>query len=174
MTAIYLRTATEKDLPMILTLVEEARVILSENNIPQWQNGDGPSQTILQKDIQRKQCYVLIAVDKIVGIGIISTEPEVAYEQLEAGEWLDCASPYVAIHRVAICPRYHGKGYAQLLLRYLVTTSRLMNYLDIRIDTHPKNKAMQHLITKNGFEYRGNIQLPVSNGERFAYQLLLS
>ncbi|MFD2388203.1 hypothetical protein [Enterococcus rivorum] len=49
-----------------------------------------------------------------------------------------------------------------------------MNYFDIRIDTHPKNKAMQHLITKTGFEYRGNIQLPVSNGERFAYQLLLS
>lgn len=176
MQANYLRVAEIKDLPAILAIIEDARLTLLKNNIPQWQNGDGPSKEILQRDIQKKQCFVLIAEEKIMGVGVISNSIEVAYEHLRNGKWKDSRSPfpYAAIHRVAIDANHLGNGYATLLLRYLITVARMNNHIDIRIDTHPKNKAMQHLITNVGFDYCGEISLAVSHGERFAYQLLLT
>ena len=45
---------------------------------------------------------------------------------------------------------------------------------EIRIDTHPKNRAMQHVILSAGFKFKGIIQLPFENGERYAYQLFLT
>lgn len=102
MPAIYLRLATEKDLSTIWALIEKARWSLSKNKIPQWQNGNGPNIAILQTDIQKQQCYVLVVADTVVGTGTISSEPEIAYEQLAVEIWLAVASSYVVIHRVAV------------------------------------------------------------------------
>ena len=51
--------------------------------------------------------------------------------------------------------------------------ARERNFTDIRIDTHAVNAIMQHVITKLGFTYQGMIMLPIANGERKAYQLIL-
>lgn len=174
MSVVYMRMATKEDLASILTIIEKARASLAKNNIPQWQNGDGPNKAVLQADIQNKQSYVLIAANLVIGVATISTGPEAAYDDLKSGNWLIADSPYVAIHRVAVDPDYQGKGYAFMLLSFLITAARLRNYVDIRIDTHPKNQVMQYVIKKVGFEHRGTIQLAVANGERFAYQLLLT
>ncbi|PAK65751.1 GNAT family N-acetyltransferase, partial [Lactococcus lactis] len=47
---------------------------------------------------------------------------------------------------------------------------------DIRIDTHPDNLGMQHVITTNGFTKRGVIYMAENDGEaspRYAYQLVI-
>ncbi|EOH98987.1 hypothetical protein UAY_02256 [Enterococcus moraviensis ATCC BAA-383] len=171
---VYLRKAIPTDLDRIMEIIQSARTLLQEKNIPQWQNGEGPNETQLKHDISMQQCYVLIVDDTIAGLGIISSDSEPPYEQLKNGKWIKTRGHYAVIHRVALDPAYQGRGLALLLMNLLITTARLSNFLDIRIDTHPKNKAMQQLITRAGFSYQGDILLPVADGERVAYQLVLS
>lgn len=170
---IYLRKAVSTDLPNILQIISSAREHLFNNNIPQWQHGEGPTQQILEQDILQEHCYVLIVDQKIAGLGIISTDIERPYEEIRNGDWQQSNLSYATIHRVALGSDYQGKGLALVLINHLITTARLNNYLDIRIDTHPKNKAMLQIIKKAGFTYQGDILLPSSNGERVAYQLVL-
>lgn len=171
---VYFRKAIPDDLNNIMKIIQSARRLLCEKNIPQWQNGEGPNEELLKHDITLQRCYVLIVDDDIAGLGIISTESEPPYNHIMNGQWINTHEKYGTIHRVALSPLYHGKGLALLLMNYLITTARLNTILDIRIDTHPKNKAMQQLIRKAGFTYQGDILLPVVDGERFAYQLVLS
>jgi RimJ/RimL family protein N-acetyltransferase len=58
----------------------------------------------------------------------------------------------------------------------LITISGVLGYKDIRIDTHPDNLGMQHVITTNGFTKRGVIYMAENDGEaspRYAYQLVI-
>lgn len=169
----YLRKATPTDLADIMEIISNARELLREKKVPQWQNNSGPSKEQLIQDIALKQCFVLVVDEKIAGLGIISTTKEETYDLLHSGQWALSKGEYVVIHRVALASEYQGKGLALTLMNFLLTAARLNEYLDIRIDTHPKNFAMQQLIKKVGFQYQGDVLLPVPNGERFAYQLVL-
>lgn len=170
----YLRKATLTDLSDIMEIISSARQLLHEKKIPQWQNNSGPSKEQLTQDIALKQCYVLVVDEKVVGLGIISTAKEETYDLLNSGQWTGSKGEYVVIHRLALAAAYQGQGLALTLMNFLLTAARLDDYLDIRIDTHPKNIAMQQLIKKAGFQYQGDISLPIPDGERFAYQLILT
>ena len=50
-------------------------------------------------------------------------------------------------------------------------------YYDLRIDTHPQNHGMQHVIQSNGFTKRGIIHTleghRQADSTRYAYQLVI-
>ncbi|MFK4566054.1 GNAT family N-acetyltransferase [Enterococcus sp. UD-01] len=169
--ATYLKKAEQCDLTAIMAIITEARLLLQDNQVPQWQNGEGPSETVIKQDIRLGRCYVLVHEESIVGLGVISTESEPPYEALNS--WQVTSNSYAVFHRIALGSAFQGQGLAVLLINQLLTAARLANHLDIRIDTHPKNKAMQRLIKKTGFSFQGEILLPVPDGERYAYQLIL-
>ncbi|MFD2304950.1 GNAT family N-acetyltransferase [Enterococcus termitis] len=171
---IYLRYAQHDDLPELLQIISSARQLLAEQQIPQWQKGEGPNEEQLTHDIALSQCYVLIIDQKVAGLGVISTDQEPPYENIKNGHWQHLTDSYAVIHRVALNPIYQGKGTALTLMNFLITAARLNGHLDIRIDTHPKNVRMQRLIKKAGFSYRGDLLLPIPDGERLAYQLVLT
>ena len=169
---LYLRKAAIGDLDMMMSIIDHAREVIIKRGIPQWQDGDGPSREIFTEDIKREQAYVLMLDDQIVGVGTILTEPDEAYDKMKT--WNMEFSGYASIHRVAINPDIQGRGLSKMLLSFLITAARLNGYQDIRIDTHPENKIMQHVIQSSGFQLKGEIELSVPNGERLAYQLILS
>lgn len=153
---VYLRKAEPSDLPDILAIIEDGRRTLQKSGIPQWQNGDGPNQEILAKDIDQQTCYILMVEDALAGVGVLCSEIDPAYEAIFNGSWQPHSqTTYTAIHRVALKSSFQGQGLALVLLRSLVTAARLQGATDIRIDTHPQNFAMQHLIKKAGFVYQG-------------------
>ena len=45
-----------------------------KSGIPQWQNGDGPNQEILAKDIDQQTCYILMVEDALAGVGVLCSE----------------------------------------------------------------------------------------------------
>jgi len=172
----YLRKANLADLPTIMSVIEAGRQTLKAKQIPQWQNGDGPHAALLENDIQAERCYVFIVDNEIAGVGVLVSDQDPAYEKLVNGSWqINSLPEYTAIHRVALHAHYQGQGLAEPLMHYLITAARLQGALDIRIDTHSRNLTMQHLIKKVGFTYQGEVILPVAtNGERYAYQMILS
>lgn len=54
------RRALLSDLPAILEVIEAARARMKAMKLPQWQNGEGPSETRLREDIRRREAFLLL------------------------------------------------------------------------------------------------------------------
>ncbi|MCO7174965.1 GNAT family N-acetyltransferase [Sporolactobacillus kofuensis] len=170
----YLRKATDDDLLEINKIIDSAKLLLKANEINQWQDGY-PDLETLHHDIEQQVCYVLIVDQQIAGVGVILQDKDPGYEKIVQGSWLDSdQSTYRSIHRVALSPDFRGQHLSATLMNHLITAARLAGSTDLRIDTHPENNAMQRVIQKSGFDYRGVIYLERSHDKRWAYQLLLS
>ena len=101
--------------------------------------------------------------DGIHGVFAFILGEDPTYHVIENGQWLSDA-PYGTIHAVASDGSIHG------LLTQVVTYC-LQTIRHLRIDTHPDNLIMQHVITKNGFTKCGIIY--VADGTpRLAYERL--
>ncbi|MEG0551811.1 MAG: GNAT family N-acetyltransferase [Vagococcus sp.] len=168
----YVRKAEMTDLSEILVIIENARLVLANQGIPQWRNDDGPNEERLKEDIHLGEGYVLIEENSIMGYGTVTLAEQESYIDITNGNW-EPSVGYVSIHRFTIDSRVKQKGMGQFFLGHLISSARAQNYRDIRIDTHPANIRMQKVIEKAGLIFKGNIVLNVSDGERKAYQVIL-
>ncbi len=160
-----IRLATMEDVPVIMSIIDEARQTMIENgNATQWANGH-PAQSVVEADIETKTGYVIVEQDAVVAYFAFKPSPDPTYLVIDDGEWVDTNSPYYVIHSVACRRSVHG-----VFNKVLDFCSEHTN--NIRIDTHRNNTIMQHLLNKHGFVYCGIIHL--QNGdERLAYQRIL-
>jgi GNAT superfamily N-acetyltransferase len=175
MPAVYLRKATKEDLPKVIDIITEAKAYLKKQDIDQWQ-GNYPSNDDLAKDISNDITYVLMVDDQIAGTAALWRGIDLNYLKLEGGSWINgIEARYTAIHRIAVSSDFRGQHLSDRLISGLLTVSRTLGFVDVRIDTHPDNKGMQHVITNNGFDYRGVIYMNVDNedSKRFAYQIIM-
>ncbi|WP_439424978.1 GNAT family N-acetyltransferase [Oenococcus alcoholitolerans] len=173
MPAIFLRKSTKEDLPEIKKIFDSARATLKSQDIDQWQNSY-PNESHLVNDIDSDSAYILVYDQKIAATGSITYGEDQEYTQIK-GQWQNGQNKdYAAIHRTAMSDEFRGKNLSKFLISNLITTAVDKGYRDIRIDTHPDNKAMQHVIESNGFKYSGDVWI-IESGirtKRFAYQLL--
>lgn len=176
MAASYLRQATNEDLPAIKNIIHEAIAFLDEQGIDQWQKGY-PSDGDLETDVKNGIAYVLVVDKQIAGFAALHQGLDINYLSIHDGEWINgVEGRYTAIHRIAVSSKFRGQHLSQRLMSGLITVSSVLGYHDIRIDTHPDNKGMQHVITTNGFEKRGIIYMKENEHEetpRYAYQLII-
>lgn len=159
-----IRKAAMNDVPVIMRLIDEARVIMrSCGNVNQWIDGY-PSEETIQNDINNGHCYLLEEQDgQIVASFAFIPGPEPTYKEIFEGRWLD-DEPYYVVHRLASTPSSHA------------VFNDVMDYCmgvagNLRIDTHRDNVIMRHVIERYGFTYCGIIYL-LNGDERLAYQLM--
>lgn len=160
-----IRPATERDIPAMMALFEEAKGIMrADGNMSQWTEGY-PQEEVVLRDISSGHGYII--EDGGVPVGTFAFIPgvEPTYLSIYEGEWLDADAPYATIHRLASTPRSHGVARAC----FDWCASRCPN---LRIDTHRDNSIMRHVVTSWGFLYCGIIYL-ASGDERLAYQKLM-
>ena len=169
-----IRLATVSDIPDILHVLDAARGIMrASGNMHQWADGY-PSADAIMKDIERQGGYVIVENQdsapaakcggRIVAYFAFLPSPEPTYSKIYDGAWLDETLPYHVIHRIASYPEAHGIFHE--IIEYAASQDP-----NLRIDTHPDNKIMRHLIEKHGFTYCGIIYL-ASGDLRLAYQRL--
>ena len=168
------RLAAEDDLDDILLIVRQARNYLRKNRVDQWQ-GDYPNAEAFRIDISRGDCYVVTYGGKTAAFFSLSSHPEKTYDSLTDGKWRT-DGPYCVLHRSAVAAEFRGSGLADMIFRFAdeITLARGRNV--IRVDTHRKNKAMQELLKRCGYSYRGNILVSVEEGHdprRQAFDKLL-
>lgn len=158
--------STLADLPTILNLRDQAREIMrSYGNTFQWPDGY-PRDDMFRKDIEVGGSHVMIdEKGEVVGTFALLPSPEVTYNVIYNGQWLDDA-PYYVIHRIASTPGSHG--ILDALLDYC--ESRVDN---IRIDTHEANIIMRKGLEKHGYQYCGIIYL-LDGNERMAFQKVIN
>lgn len=168
----YVRRATQQDVIEIMQIIDDAKELLKSNGNPQWQNGY-PNKDTIKQDIANNNGYVLIVNQQVVGYAALIVGLELNYTEIQ-GSWRNNDDSYATIHRIAIKSNMHGKNLANLFIGNLITLTLAQNVNNIRIDTHRVNKAMQHLVGKYAFEYRGIINVADEvDSERLAYELNL-
>ena len=157
-----IRKSTLADLPVILSLRDQAREIMrSYGNTFQWPDGY-PRDDMFKKDIELGGSHVMLnAAGEIVGTFALLPSPEVTYNVIYDGQWLDDA-PYHVIHRIASTPSSHGV--LDAVLDYC--ESQVAN---IRIDTHEANIIMRKGLERHGYHYCGIIIL-LDGNPRLAFQ----
>jgi len=173
MSNIYLRQATLDDLPRVIDIIEGAKKTLRDRGVDQWQQGY-PNDGLLKQDIEEDISYVLMLDGEIVGTAALQQGYDKNYQDMTSGSWAsDSDVTYSVIHRIAVEAGHQGQHLSAALIQQLLTMSHYLGYSDVRIDTHPDNLVMQHVITSNGFTEKGTITMDEDRGIRKAYQILL-
>ncbi|MDR0922103.1 MAG: hypothetical protein LBM95_06965 [Lactobacillales bacterium] len=111
MTTLSIRLSEPKDIPSIMEIIQQPKVALMEQGIPQWQNGY-PNETDFQKDINNQTNYSLLVGDEIIATATLLEVPEPTYERIYDGAWQP-STHYATIHRLALKNSAKGQGYAE-------------------------------------------------------------
>ena len=165
------RLAAKTDIPAMEAVAEQARAFLAKNRVDQWQDGY-PVGCHFRVDIQRGECYVLTGGTDILGFFVLSTQPEDSYAAITDGKW-SADGPYAVIHRCAVADQWRGSGLADRMVKECERLALEQGVFWLRVDTHKKNKAMQGLLRRHRFQYRGNVLVNVPEGHdprRVAYE----
>ena len=155
------------DLSEIVAVIESARAYLKAQGIDQWQKSAYPAISDIRTDIENDVAYVLKVAGKVAAYGAVIAGFDPAYDLIQ-GAWRNDKHDYVTVHRMAVSTAFRGQALGQRFLTSVFET--FSTYQDFRVDTHPDNQIMQHILTKLGFEKCGVVMF---EGARWAYQKVL-
>ena len=164
------RKAVRKDAEQVMHIIDNAKIAMKSNHIPQWHE-EYPILKDILSDIENEYCYVLEVDNTIVAAAAVIAGIEPTYSSIHSGCWLGDYH-YSTIHRLAVNNQYFKKGYASALMNNIVDLSKQLGMESIRIDTHKVNKPMQALIKKANFTYCGIVVMG-DRSLRDAFELLL-
>lgn len=170
MTKIFVRKATVADIPAIMQVIADAKAFLAGQNIDQWQ-GAYPNTAAVQKDVAAGTGRVLCVDGVVTGIASLIPGPDPFYGFIEGAGW-STNRDYFAIHRFAIGNNGRGQHLSRPFMTALLSELYGRGVRDVRVDTHPDNKIMQHVVTSNGFVHVGTVYLDEPVPERLAYEYI--
>lgn len=168
MKEVCLRIATTQDVEFALAAVRGAQERLRRAGINQWQNGY-PNRERIEEDVRLGVGRVLVAGGWRVAYGVVTYDGEAAYDNLHGGEWLTSGAPYATIHRLCVAEEMVGRGYGRAFMES-AEREAVGRVGSIRVDTHPDNLTMQHLVASLGYRYCGVVEY---ESPRLAYELCL-
>ena len=152
---ITCRLATTDDVEDIMLIVRQARNYLKKHRVDQWQ-GDYPSPEVFEADIANGECYAVTYGERLAGFFCLTEKPEACYAEITDGKWHG-EGKYCTLHRMAIEAQFRGTQLSEMLLDFADKAAKSRGAECIRTDTHRKNKAMQKLVKRKGYAYRGNV-----------------
>lgn len=133
---MVIKKASEPDLSQLLSIVKSCGQNLIEQGIFQW-NEEYPSKEVLLEDIELQELWKLEDGNKIVGLIVLT---EIEDEEYQHVKWLTKNQRHLYIHRLAVHPKFQGKGYAQKLMDFAEKFAKEKGYNSIRLDTFSQNK----------------------------------
>lgn len=167
MTSRRTRHATVQDLPQILRNYAHAREVMASNGNPTQWGTAFPHEDVIRQDIEERRTMLLVderdGRERILAQFALCLGDDPTYRDID-GAWLDNGE-YVTVHRLA------ASGLADHAARDCLRWA-LQTYGNVRADTHPNNKAMQHVLESCGFARCGLIRINdrPNDNVRIAYQ----
>ncbi|MGN6398752.1 MAG: GNAT family N-acetyltransferase [Mucilaginibacter sp.] len=159
---MHIRLATLTDIPAIMNLIAEVVPLMRASGNMQWDD-NYPNPEVFTKDIEQNQLWVAEIDDDIAGVSAITTDQEPEYAEVG---W-DINEPAIVTHRLAVSPRYQGRGVAAALMEQAEIIAKQRGITKLRVDTNTQNQATQKLFPKLGYKYAGEIGLGFRPGMRF-------
>lgn len=131
-----------------------------DNNInyPRWTRGDYPSEKSVKKAINAGEQYAVTENGRILGAFILNTDPQGDYSK---GCWsIDLNDgDYYVIHTLAVDPDQYGKGIAEKIIDYCISSASDHGLGAIRLDVVPDNFPARKLYERKGFTFAGEKDL---------------
>jgi RimJ/RimL family protein N-acetyltransferase len=165
---LTLRQAKPEELEMCLEILRSGKDFQRQQGFIQWAD-NFPDPKVIAEDVEKGNGFLLLKGGIPVSYQYISLDGDPSYPGLE-GTWQK-EGCYGVIHRIAFAPAFRGRGLSGQAFETIGAYCKERGAKSLRLDTHPDNKRMQHVLEKNGFSYRGIVMLPV--GLRWAYDKIL-
>ena len=162
------RLATENDIEDIMLIMRQARNYLKKHRVDQWQ-GDYPTQEVFAEAVAEGECYAVTYGERLAGFFCLTDKPESDYDNLTDGKWHG-EGKYCKLHRMAVEAQFRSTGISDMMLGFAEETAKSRGAEYMRTDTHRKNKAMQKLLKRKGYAYRGNVLVSSEPGHDPARQ----
>jgi len=159
---MQIRLATLNDIPAVMQVVTEVVPLMRAVGNLQWDD-TYPNPTVFEQDISLNQLWVADADGSIAGVAAITTEQYPEYAQVG----LDISQTAIVVHRLAVSPRYKGKGIAVTLMEQAEKEAIRRGIKFLRIDTNTQNQVAQNLFVKTGYVFAGEMNLEFRPGLRF-------
>lgn len=151
-----IRKGNLTDINSILKITKACTEHMIENNIFQW-NNFYPNKNAFEEDVARKELYVIEVDSELIGCVTISTLMDGIYIPVS---WLTQSEKNLYIHRLAVHPKYQGKGYAQQLISFAESFAVSHQFKSIRLDTFSKNLKNQKFYELRGYKRLDEITFP--------------
>lgn len=126
-----LRPAYIEDLPILVSLLQDAKEQMRSENVTQWDD-HYPNIAILNKDIENHSLY-LLGPDNIAAISIAQ----------KGKDW--------HLHRLMVHFSVKGQGIAKRILLNIIQNGYHNSVDNIWISTNHSNLPMIHILTSLGF-----------------------
>jgi ribosomal protein S18 acetylase RimI-like enzyme len=159
---MLIRLATISDIPQIMQLIGEVVPAMNASGNFQW-DSTYPNAQVFEKDTALNQLWVAEIENTIAGVSAITTDQEPEYANVG---W-DINQTAIVIHRLAVSPRFRGKGIAASLLLQAEKEAIRRGINLLRIDTNTANQATQQLFPKLGYQFVGETGLGFRPNLRF-------
>ena len=151
-----IRKATSSDLTYILNIIKNCTNHMIDNKIFQW-NENYPSKGILKDDIKSNNLYLIEKNEKTIGCVMKSKKQSKVYKKVK---WITENKKNLYVHRLAVDPKYQGKGYGIKLMDFVERNALKNNFISIRLDTFSKNKRNVKFYKKRGYIKIEDIYFP--------------
>ena len=148
-----IREATNNDLNRIVEITNACGKHMISQNIFQW-NKEYPNLEVFKKDLENQSLYVIELESKIVGCVCISEKMDAVYKEVK---WLTPDSKNMYVHRLAIDPKFQGKGLAIKLMSYAEDLAKTKDFKSMRLDTFSKNPKNNKFYNLQGYKKLGKI-----------------
>ena len=150
---MMIREATSNDLNRIVEITNACGKHMISQNIFQW-NEEYPNLEVFKKDLENQSLYVIELESKIVGCVCISEKMDAVYKEVK---WLTPDSNNMYVHRLAIDPKFQGKGLAIKLMSYAEDLAKTKDFKSMRLDTFSKNPKNNKFYNLQGYKKLGKI-----------------
>lgn len=160
-----LRRAEPHEAEICYQCIEDARAYHKSMGFEQWHPNYPTKHTILE-DIEQGTGYAFVTEQGVIGYCCIIIGDEPAYGKID-GAW-KTDRPYAVVHRMAFSSRARGGRLSKAAINLIKNLCLSKQIRAIRVDTQDENKVMQHILSREGFEYCGLIQF--DGGPKLAYE----
>jgi len=165
-----IRIAKKEEIQQILKITKACAEVLILQNIFQW-NESYPSKEAFESDLKNKELYVLVHKEKIIGSISITSDIDMEYLSVK---WLTPNKKNLYVHRLAVHPKFQGRGFAQELMDFSEAFAIKNKFCSIRLDTFSKNKRNQKFYELRGYQKLGNCYFPNQSKDPFyCYEMVL-
>ena len=162
-----MRQAKPRELPLISLIYKRAVDEMLSRKIYQWDQ-IYPNARFYKKSMEKGELYVFTREKQVVGAVILNSE--------ESEEWAivpwQYSTPALVIHALVMDPSVQGQGLGREALGWIERFASENNYLSIRLDLFPENKAAQQLYAHHGYELRGEVSFAIKPPGHQVYHCL--
>lgn len=143
-----------EDIPQIFKLYDEAIAYqkLIKGNV--WK---GFEVSLIEHEIAEKRHYIIKDGEDIACTFVLSFDDELIWKEANKDK-------AVYIHRVAVNPKFRGKGYITIIINWLKSKAKELGIDYIRLDTESGNDKIKNYYLSCGLIFKGSTQIDWEEG----------